>query len=449
MNSTLRLSNLPFLTALLLSGSAFASGFQLQNQTGSGNGTAFAGAAAAAEDAGTIMWNPAGMTYLPTGHSVSVAGTLLSRKVDFTNQGSSASVTPLGTIAPLTVTGNGGNAGGLSLVPAGYWAYAISPDLRVGIGVSPTFGNLTEYSDDFVGRNAGYYADMKQININPSLAYKLNQQVSIGFGINIAHNATHFRQGYPISAAPNVNACSPLPTCAALNSTNNYVDIKGDDWAVGYNLGAMFQLTPATRFGVSYRSALKFNLEGDWDVNTPVAGGAVFGDQQIETTLKTPANLSMALSHKLNDKLELLGDLTWTDWSVVDTLTLKNRSSGATVNALSYKFKDTWRVGLGANYQYNDAWKLRFGLAYDQTPVQSAADRTMTLPDSDRTWLSFGARYQMSKVDSIDLGYTHLFMKQERTERVVSSATLGALQVIRGTWDNSVDILSMQYNRNF
>ncbi len=449
MNSTLRRRTLPPLIALLLSGSAFASGFQLQNQTGSGNGTAFAGAAAAAEDAGTIMWNPAGMTYLPVGHSISVAGTLLSRKVEFSNEGSSANVTPLGVIAPLTSTGNGGGAGGLSLVPAGYWAYAISPALRVGIGVSPTFGNLTEYNDDFVGRNAGYFAEMKQININPSLAYRLNEQVSLGFGINIAHNATQFRQGYPITAAPNVNACAPLPSCAALNSANNHVVIKGDDWAVGYNLGAMFQLGAATRLGLSYRSAIKFDLEGDWDVKNPVAGGAVFGDQPIKGSLKTPANFSMALSHKLNDRLELLGDLTWTDWSVVDTITLKNRSSDATVSALSYNFKDSWRAGLGVNFQYNDAWKLRFGLAYDQSPVKSAADRTMTLPDSDRIWLSFGARYQLSKIDSLDLGYTHVFMKSERTERAVSSATLGTLQVVRGSWDNSVDILSLQYNRNF
>lgn len=445
-------STLPALLALACStgvSSAFASGFQLQNQTGSGNGNAFAGAAAAAEDAGTIMWNPAGMTYLPEGHSISVAATVLSRSVDFSNNGSSAAVTPLGVVAPLVSSSNGGNAGGLSLVPAGYWAYALSPTWRIGIGVSPTFGNRTEYDFDFVGRNAGYFADMKQVNINPSLAFKASERLSLGFGLDFAHNETHFRQGYPVTAAPNVAACAPLPTCAALNSANNFVDIKGDAWGVGYNLGLMFQLSPATRLALSYRSQIKFDLEGKWDVKTPVAGGAVFGDRDIKTTLKTPANASLAVSQQLNDRWEMLGDLTWTDWSVVDSLPLTNRANGTAVAALSYNFKDTWRVGVGANYRYSDAVKLRFGIAYDQSPVKSAADRTMTLPDSDRTWLSLGAQYKLSKVSSIDVGYSHIFFKEERTARVVSSATLGTLQTIRGSWDNHVDILSLQYNHRF
>jgi long-chain fatty acid transport protein len=440
---------IPALVALAFSGSALASGFQLQNQTGSGNGNAFAGAAASAEDAGTIMWNPAGMTYLPQGHNISLAGSILIRDIKFSNNGSSAAATPLGVIAPLTAD-NGGNAGGVSLIPAGYWAYSLSPNLRVGVGVSPTFGNKTEYNFDFVGRNAGYFAEITQININPSIAFKVNDQLSLGFGINIAHNETHFKQGYPITAAPNVPACAPLPSCALLNSANNFVDIKGDDWAVGYNLGAMFQLSPSTRLALTYRSEMKFDLEGKWDANTAVAGGAVLGDQDIKATLKTPSNVSLAVSQKLSDRWEMLGDITWTRWSVINSLVLQNKASSATVATLSYNFKDTYRVGVGANYQYNDQWKLRFGVAYDRSPVKSDADRTMTLPDADRTWLSLGAKYQLSPASSVDFGYTHIFFKDSSTARAVTSSTLGLLQTIRGSWNNNqVDILSLQYNQRF
>lgn len=440
---------LPALVAVVFSGGAAASGFQLQNQTGAGNGNAFAGAAAAAEDAGTVMWNPAGMTALPEGHNIALAATMLSRSIDFSNRGSTAATTPLGVIAPLASTADGGDAGGVSLVPAGYWTYTLSPAWRVGIGVSPTFGNVTEYNFDFVGRNAGYFADMKQININPSVAYKFNEAVSLGFGLNFAHNETQFKQGYPVTAAPNVAACAPLPTCALLNSANNFVHIKGDGWGTGWNAGILLRLSPATRLAVTYRSEIEFDLKGDWDVNVPVAGGAVFGDQSIKAKLKTPANASLAIAHQLNDRWEVLGDIGWTDWSVVDVLTLKNRATGATVAALGYNFKDTWRVGLGANYQYNDAWKLRFGIAHDKSPVKSAADRTMTLPDSDRTWLSIGARYRIAKEHSVDVGYTHIFFADAKTERAVTSATLGTLQTVRGDWNNSVDILSFQYNRSF
>jgi long-chain fatty acid transport protein len=435
--------------ALAFAGHAAASGFQLQNQTGSLNGNAFAGAAAAAEDASTIMWNPAGMSYLPQGHNISLAGTLLSRTIGFSNRGSSAAVTPLGVVAPLAATRNGGNAGGLSLVPAGYWAYSLAPNLWLGLGISPTFGNKTEYDFDFVGRNAGYFAEITQININPSIAFKPSEQLSLGFGLNFAHNETHFKQGYPITAAPNAPACPPLPSCTLLNSANNFADIQGDAWGVGYNLGAMIQLNSATRLALTYRSEIKFDLEGDWNVKTPVAGGAVFGDQKIKATLKTPANVSLAIAQRLNDRWELLGDLTWTGWHVIDTLNLKNKNTQAAVAGLSYNFKDTWRVGVGANYQHNAAWKLRFGVAYDQSPVKSATDRTMTLPDSDRTWLSLGARHTLSPKSSIDIGYSHIFFKDARTARTVSSASLGTLQTIRGDWNNAVDILSLQYNQNF
>jgi long-chain fatty acid transport protein len=416
---------IPALIVIVFSGCASAAGFQLQNQTGSGNGNAFAGAAAAAEDAGTVFFNPAGMTHLAPGHNISLSGTLLHRDINFEDRGSTALVPSLGTT-------DGGNAGGLSLLPALYWVYSVTPSLSVGLGISPTFGNRTEYDFDFVGRNAGYFAEIKQININPSIAWKVNEQFSIGGGINFAHNETHFRQGLALGA---------------LAATTNHLDIKGDDWAVGYNLGLMFQATPATRIGLTYRSELKFNLEGEQTVSISPVNAATI-PQDIKTVLKTPANASLAVSHKVNEKLELLADYTWTNWSVVDVIQLQNQSSGANLSALSYNFRDTWRVGIGANYQLDQAWKLRFGVAYDKSPVKSAADRTMTLPDSDRTWLSVGAKYQFSPKASLDFGYTHIFFSEPRTERAVLSGPV-AIQTIRGEWNNSVDILSAQLNYNF
>ena len=426
----------PAVLLTVFSGVVSASGFQLQNQTGSGNGNAFAGAAAAAEDAGTVFFNPAGMANLPRGHNISMSGTLLNRSIKFTNKGSTDSA---GAAFGVNNT-NGGDAGGLAVLPAGYWVYGISPDLSLGVGVGPTFGNTTEYDKDFIGRSAGMYFAMEQININPSIAYKLNEKVSLGAGINIAHNKSHFKQGVPLAVLNNGN--------------DNYLDLEGDDWAVGYNLGAMFQISPSTRVGLAYRSELKFKLEGDEHYSSPSAVGLAAGlvPRDIKATLKTPANFSLAVSQKLSDKWEMLGDITWTDWSVVDTLYVKRKDTDAALQKLPYNFKDTWRVGLGANYQYNDAWKLRFGIAHDKAPVQHAVDRTMTLPDSDRTWLSFGAKYLLSKNSSLDFGYTHIFFDKTKTERAVTTGYPGAetlRQTIRGNFKTSVDILSLQYNHAF
>ncbi len=437
-NNSMKL--IPALMLLGFASAASASGFAVQNQTGSGNGNAFAGAAAAAEDAGTIYFNPAGMTNLPRGHNISLSGTLLNRTIDFKNKGST---TASETFFPLP-TGDGGDAGGLALIPAGYWAYGISPNLSVGIGVSPTFGNKTEYGFNFTGRSAGYFFEMEQININPSIAYKVNDMVSVGGGISFAYNDSTFKQGVP------------LVRVGVGYQPNNFLKVNADDWAIGFNLGAMFQLSPATRIGLAYRSELEFDMEGKQKYQFPTPGipGVVpaLANQDVKANLKTPANFSIAASHKPSDKLELLADVTWTDWSVVKSLNLKNQQTGVPLHKLSYNFDDTYRVGLGASYQYNEQVKTRFGIAYDKTPVQHNEDRTMTLPDSDRTWLSFGVKYSLSKISSIDVGYSHIFFANASTARAVTTGYPGTQtlrQTIRGSFDTTADILSMQYNHTF
>jgi len=431
MSHKISMKMIPALLLAALSGTAGASGFAIQNQTGSGTGNAFAGAAATAEDAGTVYFNPAGMTYLPQGHSISVSGTLLYRSIEFDNKGSVSPINPV--VFPLP-TGDGGDAGGLAVLPAGYWVYGISPNLSVGLGFSPTFGNTTEYKFDFVGRNAGYFFEMEQLNLNPSIAYKVNEMVSLGAGINFAYNKSHFKQGVVRAVGGGF-------------TPNNYLDVEGDDWAVGYNLGVMFQVSPSTRIGLVYRSELKFDLEGEQEYAAPNVPFLV--DEDIKATLKTPAYFSLAVSQKLSDQWELLGDVTWTDWSVVKTLEVESKASGRTLHQLPYNFEDTWRVGLGANYQYSDVWKFRFGVAYDQTPVRHSTDRTMTLPDSDRTWLSFGAKYSFSKVASLDVGYSHVFFADATTNRDVPFGPIPNAQIIRGTFKTSADYLSVQYNHSF
>lgn len=405
----------------VFAGNAWAAGFQLQNQTGSGNGNAFAGAAATAEDAGTIFFNPAGMAMLPEGHSLSVAGTVLSRSVNFSDTGTT------GVPAVVSTSSNGKNAGGASLIPAFYWSYAIDPATRVGIGVSPTFGNKTDYGFEFVGRNAGYFAEIKQTNINPSVAFKATDSLSVGLGVNYATNETHFKQGVPASTVSNF-------------------DIKGDASAWGYNLGLMYNMAPETRLAVTYRSEIQFKLDGYFDVvPTPQV------EYLVRSSLTTPAQASMAIAHKLDDKTELLADLTWTGWGVIKNLDLVNKANNQPVTSLSYNFKDTWRVGIGANHQYNDAWKFRLGTAWDQSPVKSEADRTITLPDSNRIWLAFGAKYKVDNRSSIDFGYAHIFFADASTNRAVRdpSNPTQIVQYVRGRWNNSADLLSVQWNYNF
>ncbi|THF60240.1 OmpP1/FadL family transporter [Pseudothauera rhizosphaerae] len=397
------------------SGQAMAAGFALQNQNGAGTGNAFAGAAAAAEDASTVFFNPAGMLLLPQGHNLTVGLTVIDRQVDFSDRGTAA-------VPTFALGRDGGDGGGAAVVPVGYWSYSISPTLAVGIGVGPTFGNKTEFDKDFVGRFSGYFAEIKQINVNPSIAYRVNETVSLGFGINVAKNETEFRQMAILGAG-----------------TEREAHLKGDDVGIGWNAGALFQIDPATRIGLTYRSKIKFDLEGKQTIPGVL-------NAKIEAELETPDTASLALHRQVNERWELLADLTWTGWSSIEEI----RVEGGTAPVLDYNFKDTWRVGLGAGYRVNDKWKLRFGVAWDEAPVRSAADRTMTLPDSDRTWLAVGARYTLNRNASVDLGYAHIFFKDAPTERVAAIPTaLGGTQTIHGKFEVSADLFSVQYNHNF
>lgn len=427
MHKPMILRHIPACLAILFSTGAFASGFQLSEQSASGIAVANAGTAAVAEDATTVYYNPAGMTYLPQGHSVSVATTVLDRRTHFTNDGTGGSVNnnpPFGL--GRAIGGDGGNGGGTHAIPALYYAYSLNDQLRLGFAINPTFADETEYDKNFVGRYSGLKTSIEIVNLNPSVAYKINDKLSVGAGINFAKAKVEFMQ-----AIPNV-------------SPDGYGTLKGDAYGWGYNLGVMYQLTEATRVGLSYRSKIKFDLEGKQTTTTGT-------DRAITADLTVPDMASLAFHHQASKKLAILGDVTWTGWSSLQALSPLVAADGSrAVAPLRYNFKDTYRVGLGATYQLDEKWQLRAGTAFDKNPIPNDESRTMTVPDGDRIWLSLGARWKLSPKASLDFGYAHVFVKDERTARaVMNTMESTTVQTVRGKFENAADMVSLQLNYNF
>lgn len=411
---------------LVISGSAAASGYALIEQNGSGLGNAFAGGAASAEDASTIFYNPAGMSRL-SGKQVTVAASMIGPSVQFSNTGSTAAAgRPLG-VPP-------GDAGNWVYVPNGYFSMELNPDLHVGLGVNSPFGLKTQYSDNWVGRFQAMNSKIKTINLNPSASYRLNDTVSLGAGLNYQHiNAE-------LSSIKNIGGL-----------TEGLSNMTGSDSAWGYNLGALFDIGSGGRVGLSYRSAIRYRLTGNAYTasSVPVPGTNTF--VPVTANIKTPDTLSLSYFRTLNDKWDLMTDLTRTGWSNFNELRILQASTGATLALTPENWKDTWRVSLGGNYHYSEAWMVRMGAAYDQSPVADAY-RTARIPDGDRTWLSLGGQYKPGKQDTVDFGYAHLFVSNVPINNSTgaagtpSAATVGSLV---GTYSNSVDILSVQYGHNF
>lgn len=388
------LRTVPAVLLAVFSGAASAAAFQLLEQNASGLGTAYAGSAAVADNASTIFFNPAGMTQLQGVQlSLGVAGVGPSYKFD--NDGTTGAT-----------GGNGGDAGGWAAVPNAYASWRLTRDLSAGIGISAPFGLATKYDSDWIGRAQSVKSEIRTINVNPSLAYRVNDKVSLGFGVN-----------YQTIDAELTNAFSRL---------------KGDDSAWGWNAGALFTLSPAMRVGLSYRSSMKYTLEGKANGLLP-----------IKADVELPDTVILSVWQQVSDRWEAMGDVSYTRWSTLKTLNIVNRSSGALLTSETFNYDNSWRIAWGAAYKATDAVKLKFGIAYDRTPV-SDDDRSARVPDNDRLWLSVGGQWSAGRYGKVDVGYAYLYVKDASISQNKSN-----IVILRGDYDAGAHIVGLQYSTGF
>jgi long-chain fatty acid transport protein len=442
-----------------VAGGASASGFQLMEQNASGLGNAYAGQAASAQDASTIFFNPAGMPKIfssGTGWMSNAGGmqmvtvlNVIKPSAEFTNTGS--------TLAPLQTSlgGNGGDGGDWAYIPNGYFAAQVNRQLFVGVGLSTPFGLKTDYDAGWVGRFHALKSDLKTVNVNPSVAWKISDTLTLGGGVNYQFAKATLTNSVNYSAAAFGAGGAGALALAGGPGVEGVATLKADDGAWGWNAGVMIDVTPNTRIGASYRSAVKFKLEGDATFsNRPAVLAAGLPNGPIHADVKMPATASIAVFHKLNPQWDLLADVTWTEWSNIPVLDI-NRTGGARLTTIPLNWKNTWRAGLGANYHQNSQWTWRAGVAFDETPVPDA-DRTPRVPDQDRKWIAIGAQYRWSRQLVFDIGYSHIFIKDasvnlcNAAQAAANPAACSGKNNLVGTYsDNTVDIISAQVRHSF
>jgi long-chain fatty acid transport protein len=310
----------------------------------------------------------------------------------------------------------------------------LNPDLYLGLGVGAPFGLKTEYSDKpWVGSAQANSFDVKTYNINPSVAYRVNKTVSVGGGLSWQRLTADYLRVASV-ASPGL-AASPVT-----------MNLSGDSW--GWNVGALFNVSPETKVGASYRSAVNHDVTGTINV-----GGAVAPSSgNAKANIKLPDVFILSGTHQMSSKWQLLGDVSWTGWSsipridVIRTSAIPGFAAGTTAQTLDTDFRDTWRVAVGANYQLASDMKLKFGVAYDQTPVKGEATRLVSLPDNDRTWFSFGTQWQPSKGAALDVGVAYLYIKEAAINNNQNAAGRGT---VTGSYNNNAWILGAQYSFAF
>ncbi len=420
------------------SGSAFGAGFALIEQSMSGLGNAYSGGSAIAEDSSTIFYNPAGMTRL-SGNQI-IAGThIIIPSVEFNNEGSKHV-----TGAPLS-GGNGGDGGVTKLVPNLYYSRKVTDKFAVGIGINAPFGLATKYDKNWVGRYHAVESDVLTVNINPSVAYKVNDNISIGAGFSAMYlkallsNAIDFGTiGYMLK----------IPGLIP-QQNDGFVELEGDSWAFGFNAGILYEFNKNTRAGIAYRSRVEHTLKGEADFSkVPAPLKSAFKDGDVEADITLPDSLSISLYHQYNPKWAVMADFTWTNWSVFEKLVVEFDNPAQKDAVTTEKWQDNYRYSLGVTYTPDDNWKFRAGSAYDTSAVASSKYRTPRIPDGDRIWVAFGLGYKFSDMFTVDFGYAHLFVNDPE----ISKTATGEDQLkgaLKGTFDAAIDILSAQLTIRF
>jgi long-chain fatty acid transport protein len=377
MNMNMRAQRLFMAAAVLLpvmaTAPAEAGGFTIRTHSAAGIGMALAGVAAGG-DLSFVYWNPA----------------TLSDADGFEVSGQAAGIFPSFEITPDAATSAthqflGGAAHGTidvarsALVPAAFLAHPVNDNLTLGLSVTSPFGLSTKAPRDWAGQVYSRKSEIFSLNVNPMAAYRINDAVSIGAGLQVQYFKAELS-----------NAVSPLP--GAADAT-----LKADDIGVGFNLGVTVRPWSGTTLGLGYRSSISHSLKGDL-----VMPGAWI---PARARLDTPDIISFGVRQEVTDRLRLMGTVEWNNWSRLGKVPVR-ANTGAVLTTLHLDYRDGWLYSVGGEFDATDKLTLRAGAAYETSPI-TTANRDTRLPEVDQIMLSAGLTYRHTENLKFDLGYLH------------------------------------------
>ncbi|HNX04302.1 MAG TPA: outer membrane protein transport protein [Opitutales bacterium] len=430
-------SLLALASGLTIASLANGAGFAIVEQSVAGLGNAFSGAAGA-EDASVMFFNPAGMSFVD-GPQVQAGTHYLMLNAYFKNSGT-VTTSPSG--ATVTTSGADSDGGFKTPLPNLYYLQPLTSKLTAGLSVNCPFGLGTEYDEGWVGRYMARKSEIQTFDVSPALSYKVTDSFSIGVGFDLYYIDANLTSDIDL----NKDGTSLL---------DGFTNMKADDDAYGYHLGMLWQATTSTRFGLSYRSQITTHLKGTADFTLPAnlpsalaAAQAVFVDQGVGAELDLPSSLSFNVYHNLTDKIDLMADVTWTDWSTFYSLDLNFENAlteSVAGKAQIENWRDTIRYSAGMTYKLSDTLKLRGGLCFDPAAVRGAEFRTPRIPDAKRFWVSTGLNWKLSDKASMDFAYVHIFVDDPD----VDNSTHTAGQHLVGTIEAYMDIVSASFTYKF
>ncbi|GLS91951.1 long-chain fatty acid transporter [Psychromonas marina] len=382
-----------------------AAGFQLNAQSATGLGRAFAGDAVIADNASVMARNAAAMALFDK--------TELSLGLNVIATDITVSDSNYKSITGFEGESDHDSAGGTSLAPNIHVIVPLNEQFAVGVSLYTNFGTKTDFDDNFVGSEYGGLTDVKSINLGLAASYRINQQWSIGGGLDIIYGTGELQRS----------------TSAYLGGME-VLDADAAGVGLGFNIGTVFELDKNNRFGLSYHYSPEIEAKGDITYL-----GTTTKDDTLYLNL--PDMLEFSGYNRIPDtKFAVHYSVQWIGWSAFDTLDTK---AYGTIS--EYQWKDAMHFSLGGTYYLNNSWTVRAGYMYDQSAQDEVT--SISVPDSDRQWFSGGFTYHFSDSSNLDVGLTYLVGQDVTVEEDKGFSS------ITGTTRADAILAAIQYSRSF
>lgn len=401
--------------AAAFASTAHAAGFMLTEQSAGSLGRAYAGAGVDGTDLSGVYYNPATMV-LHKGTAFQAGFVGIGLNLDYVGEDANGN----------EVTANGRNKS--QAIPHGYFVHQINDKVWFGLGMTVPFGMGTEYDDDWAGNQHGISATILTFDLNPNFAFKLSEKFSVGVGASIQYAAADLKIRKNITGDAN-KVLAVIGSQSQAEDASVRSEIDADSIAWGWNIGMMWSPLENLRFGVSYRSKIQHDAEGDLTIDqlsatstegadlSQILGGALsqikaYGDMDGSASVTAPAWAMASVAWDVNDLVSLYGTFRWTDWSSFDEL--KIDGNGETKSTIPNKWRDTYLGSIGMDLRLTDWWTLRGGIAYESSPIANPQYRTAIIPDADRWWFAIGSSFKWSDNFQTDVSFAHLHGVHER-----------------------------------
>jgi long-chain fatty acid transport protein len=353
-----------------------AAGIGLHEQSAAAISESYAGVAAGSAGLSSMFWNPATLSQ----NQGLQSSLTLSALLPYANQTTSSQTTQ--SINPAGFAQHTGDDLSFQALPAGYLSYQLDNNVWVGLSVNAPFGLNSKNPLNWAGAIYGATSEFSSENINPNIALKLNDQLTIAAGLQLEHVRARL-----------TSAISPQSTAT------NW--ITGNGWGAGFTLGATYYLSPQTIAGLGYRSRVFDNLGGRESISF-----AGLANTPISSTIILPDEITFGLSHQVNDVWQIDLGYEYSHWSLFNSFPV---TGGYTGQALNFAYHDSWLASAGLQYHWDQALTLKAGGGYETSPIDDL-NRGVRVPDAHRLWVSSGLSYKVNTNFSFDAGYAHVFI---------------------------------------